>query len=131
MRRALAATGPVPSALLAGLVLVWLSVHLAGLVRPLPAWSTSYLDDLVCLPLVLGFILLLQRIKAGSSGLVLPVTHGLAGLVLFSVWFEVILPGWSNRHTGDPWDAVLYGLGFIIFQGVVNRPGNPEGGMRS
>ena len=90
----------------------------------LPRFAASYLDDLICLPMVLGSILVAHRF------LVRPLTrlalsHSLAVFLVFSLYFELILPRLSNNFTGDPWDIVMYAVGFAIFQRGVNRPLTP------
>lgn len=88
-----------------------------------PTWASSWGDDLLCLPLILGGILLAQRHLAGRGpGYTLPWAHGLGGLVLIAVFFEGLWPLVQPSAVADPLDLVAYTLGFLFFQTVVNRP---------
>lgn len=91
-----------------------------------PDWASSYLDDLLCLPLVLSLILLIRRrVVRGHD--VLPIGHSLFALVVFSLYFEILLPLLSDRYTADPWDVVMYLAGWFIFNFWINRAGSPAG----
>ena len=90
-----------------------------------PSWLASYLDDLFCLPLILGLIVAVQRQFRRDPRWVLPFGHGLAALALFSIYFEVILPQLRFDAVADPLDVVMYGLGLFVFQLLMNRPGRP------
>jgi hypothetical protein len=88
----------------------------------LPRLITSYADDFLCLPLVLTGVLLAHRWAGTRHAPRLPLGHGLVALGVFSLYFEGVLPQFSNRATADPWDVVMYVLGFLVFQGAINRP---------
>nr|MEE4268724.1 hypothetical protein [Candidatus Krumholzibacteria bacterium] len=87
----------------------------------MPRLITSYADDFLCLPLVLTGVLLAHRLASGGQARTLPLSHGLAALAAFSLYFEGILPRLSSRVTADPWDVAMYVLGFLVFQAVINR----------
>lgn len=101
--------------------MAWGALHLAGRFQPLPPSLASYLDDLLCLPLVLGATLMAHRLRSGDRNLILPASHGLFAVALFSLCFEVILPRLAPRYTSDPWDVVMYAAGFALFQLGINR----------
>jgi hypothetical protein len=88
-----------------------------------PIWLRSFGDDFLCLPLVLGLVVLAHRLVRRESCFVLPVSHGLAAVVLYFVFFEGILPRVHAIAVSDPWDGVLYLCGFLVFQLALNRPG--------
>lgn len=112
--------GSGPPRVLAGLVLLWVLCHaLSGAEQ---VWLTSYLDDVLCLPLILGLILMAHRLRRGDGRLVLPRSHGLAALVVVAVWFEGVMPRVHPRYTADSWDLAAYALGLVLFQLAVNRP---------
>lgn len=110
-----------PRAVLALCSVAFALVHLPGGGAVTPPWATSYLDDLLCLPLVLGATLVAHRLRSGDRTLVLPLGHGLFAVALFSLVFEGILPRLAARHTADPWDLVMYAAGFAVFQLGINR----------
>jgi hypothetical protein len=81
------------------------------------AFTQGYLNDVICLPLFLPIILLVQRLLKFRENDNPPraweiVQHA----IIFSIVFEVILPRYPEhfRTTADPLDAVAYlagGLG--------------------
>lgn len=87
-----------------------------------PRWASSHLDDLVCMPLVLGLILAVHRAAGRSGSWRLPFRHGLVVTGIFAVVFEVLLPHWQANATADPVDIAAYGLGLLVFHHLVNRP---------
>lgn len=86
-----------------------------------PGWVRSYGDDLLCLPLILSLVLTVHRLTGRSVTGGLPVSHGLLGLGVVAVFFEVILPARGTAAVGDPWDVLMYLAGFLVFQLVLNR----------
>lgn len=109
--------------------LIWLSLavlyataHLgraAGWLRGPADW---YLTDLLCMPLVLGLVLQVHRLRVGEPGWLLPRGHGLAAVVGYAVYFEVILPRLDPRFVADPGDVLCYLLGWLLFEFLLNRP---------
>ncbi len=109
--------------------LVWLAMLLsyalvqwgrgAGQVPQLVDW---YLADFLCLPLVLGLVLVVQRLAGQSLAWTLPWWHGLAGALAYGIYFEAILPSFSASAVADPRDAVGYLLGWLVFELLINRP---------
>lgn len=93
-------------------------------------WVGSYLDDVLCLPVVLGVVLAFLRWFRQRPDLTLPVGLGLATLVLYAGWFELVQPRLSSRATADPLDAVAYAVGLVLFMAFINRPA-PAGRERN
>ncbi len=80
-----------------------------------PLWISSYLADLICLPLMLSFCLLIIRwVKKRPD-------FYLNGWMIFFVFiyvllvFELILPLSSPRYTADPTDAIAYACGGFVY----------------
>lgn len=90
---------------------------------PLPPWLTSYLGDVLFLPLLLSVALMLHRVWLRNDGATLPVAWVLAAYVGVAVWFEGVLPLYSARATADPLDVLAYGVGAWVFLRWLNRPG--------
>lgn len=89
-----------------------------------PVWVTSFAGDLLCLPLVLGLVLWAHRRLAGRGpAYTLPHWHGWLTLALFAVYFEGLLPHLKSGVVGDPVDVLMYLLGYLIFEGLMNHPG--------
>ncbi|RYU81279.1 hypothetical protein [Hymenobacter persicinus] len=91
-----------------------------GLLLPL---LTSYLADLVCLPLELTVALVgLRRLYFRRPGFVLPTAWIFSTWVVTALWFELALPHLQPSATADPLDVVAYALGALAFGGWLNRP---------
>lgn len=85
--------------------------------------ADAYLDDLLCMPVVLSIALAGMRLfyKTGK----LSASQIIFTVVYCSVLFELVLPLLSDRYTGDFLDIVLYGAGALFFSRFMN------GGCRS
>lgn len=93
----------------------------AGLPGPLPALVTSYLADLLFMPLLLSLALTGHRLLLGRREC-LPASW-LAGAWLgVALWFEGLLPRWSAQAVADPLDVLAYALGTLAFHYCLNRP---------
>jgi hypothetical protein len=90
------------------------------------AWSAgplrSWLDDVLVLPLALGFALWLQRRRGRPPGWTLPGAQVVLAVVLYAVVFEIVLPAFTERATADPWDAPAFAAGGVLFHVLLNRP---------
>jgi len=106
--------------LLVGLF-VWLRRAEGG--AGLPAWAGSYLDDVVCLPLVLALVLTVHRLAGRPAQWTLPRSHGLASVVFFALYFELVLPLVKVTATADPLDVLAYAVGWLVFEARLNRRG--------
>lgn len=82
---------------------------------PLPSLINNYVNDLLCLPLLLGAMtFVIRRLKKDSS------FQFSIGFVIFlacyySLYFEYYLPRVNPRYTADWIDVVLYFSGGILF----------------
>jgi hypothetical protein len=99
--------------------LIWQWGHLH---QKVPSVFAHYVTDVLCLPLVLGIVLFSQRKIRAANELVLPRWHGLAAVVIYSLYFEWLLPGWDARATADLWDCLSYLMGWLLFESLINRP---------
>ncbi len=87
----------------------------------------SYLDDLLCLPIVLTVILAVQRrFVLRTAAYTLPFSHTLLAVVLYGVLFEIILPHFFRRGTADALDWLLYAAGGLIFHLRINLPASRQ-----
>jgi peptidoglycan/LPS O-acetylase OafA/YrhL len=75
----------------------------------------NYLNDLLCLPLVLFGATWVLRIYFKQPKLQLDKWKILFALIVFSVVFEVLAPEKYLVHTGDPWDVFCYVVGAFAF----------------
>ena len=81
----------------------------------LPEILNNYANDLLCLPLVLGFILFMIKRLKKDKNFELPLIFVLILAVYYSVYFEYYLPKINPRYTSDWIDVLLYFVGAIGF----------------
>lgn len=81
-------------------------------------WVDNYLDDLLCMPILLSGWLAEQYDLFGKKRL--QSREIVALWLLVSIIFEGVLPGLSPEYTADIWDMVCYGLGSGFFYCVIN-----------
>ena len=79
----------------------------------------SYLDDLLCFPIVLTLGLSVYR--SVYPNYCLNWFHMLSVLIIYSVYFEWILPKQSSNFTADPFDVIMYLIGLAIFSYFINQ----------
>lgn len=79
----------------------------------------SYLDDLLCFPIVLTFGLAMYRYFKPNYEL--SVWHIWPTVITYSVYFEWYLPQTSSVYTADFLDVVMYVLGAVIYQRFINQ----------
>ncbi|GAA4048904.1 hypothetical protein GCM10022409_39320 [Hymenobacter glaciei] len=87
----------------------------------LPAWLTSYLSDVLCLPIILSLALAAHQLVYDRRAM-LPGTWVLAAWGIVVLWFEGVLPLWSATAVADPVDVLAYAVGALIFQQWLNKP---------
>jgi hypothetical protein len=81
----------------------------------LPYWLYFYLNDFLCMPIVLSICLLILRIFKKTESLYVPFFVVLGLSTYFSWHFEWLMPQLSTRYTGDFTDIVLYFFGAMLF----------------
>lgn len=82
---------------------------------PVNEWISSYLADVLCLPILLSYILLLMRYFKKESLLWLNIPQIIFLFLYVSLLFEFILPKYSKRYTADFCDVIAYAVGAIFF----------------
>lgn len=87
-----------------------------GLIIPL---VQSYLDDLLCFPILLSIGLLMYRIFWPNYRLT--PWHIWPTVLLFSVYFEWYFPTVNSAFTADVLDVMMYGFGALAFDRLINR----------
>ena len=88
---------------------------------PLPFWVNNYVNDLLCMPVVLTICLAAVRFFRKDQTLLLPLSAILSLTLFYAIYFEYYLPTYHPRYTADVLDVVLYFLGaalFFVFQKV-------------
>lgn len=81
-------------------------------------WVNNYVNDFLCLPLVLGCITQLVRWIKKDAQFHFPLLFILALASYYSLFFEVYLPASMERYTADWVDVGLYFLGGFCYYGI-------------
>lgn len=81
----------------------------------------SYLDDLLCFPIVLTVGLAGYRLIHRDDAYTLGPWQVWATVVLYAVMFEWVLPSYSPVYTADALDVLAYAVGTLVFLRWVNR----------
>jgi hypothetical protein len=83
----------------------------------------AYMDDLICLPVVLNIALFIfRKFIHNSDQYCFPAFFIFTAAAMFSFAFEVLLPSRSATYTADAWDILAYSIGGIFFHLHFNRP---------
>lgn len=88
---------------------------------PAPIMISSYLADILCMPIVLSLALIFVRRVKRLPNFFFNWKHVLFAWIYFSLAFEWFLPSISNRYTADPIDMICYALGSLAFLLLQNR----------
>jgi hypothetical protein len=107
-----------PFGLVAGAFLLHAWLEQIGLLLP---FLQYYLNDLLCMPLVLTVTLFLQRAFTFRNPSHVFTKHqvGIA-VAYYALAFEGILPLFMARYTADVLDIAAYGLGGVFFYRYLN-----------
>lgn len=83
----------------------------------------AYLDDLLCMPIVLGFgMQIIQWIHPIKDLYFLDKKAIVIAVVFYSLLFEAILPFVnSSVYTADWIDVIMYSLGGLMFYQLVSK----------
>jgi hypothetical protein len=80
----------------------------------------AYMDDLLCLPVVLTLVLSVFQ-KLRSPSFTFQASHIIFAALYFAFAFEWLLPKYSPAYVSDPWDVLCYSLGALVFYVFQNR----------
>ena len=81
----------------------------------LPWYVNDYLNDLLCIPLVLGLLSFAIRYLKNDSSFQFSISFIIGLALYYSLYFEYYLPDVNSRYTSDWIDIVLYFFGSILF----------------
>jgi len=93
---------------------------LARLQIPRPDWLRFYLDDLLCLPILLTVALFAMRFFYGPQ-VRFSFYHVVFVVLYVALAFEVVFPQFMPRYTADVVDVGLYAVGGLIFYFFLNK----------
>jgi len=77
-----------------------------------PSLFRNYFMDVLCMPIVFGIIHYSLRLLIPHF--ILTASMMISLTIMYSIYFEVILPPISSRYTFDGWDILAYALGASI-----------------
>lgn len=81
----------------------------------LPKFIMYYLNDLLCMPIVLHIIQKIVRYIKSNRNILIKGTQQVAVTILYIIYFELVIPNFNKRYTGDYVDIGCYILGCTIF----------------
>jgi len=87
---------------------------------PLPRLVNNYVNDFLCMPIVLFICQFIVRKIKSSNTIIIPLPVILLITAYFSFYFEYYLPNFNFRYTGDFIDVILYFLGAAFFYWTQN-----------
>jgi hypothetical protein len=91
------------------------NLFLLNLSLPLPAFFSFYLNDLLCMPIILSVCLFTIRKISKRKDLKISLFSAFSLAAFYSVYFELYLPEVTTRYTQDITDVLLYFGGAFIF----------------
>ncbi len=98
------------------LLSVALIVYLENLLGfAMPRLISHYLNDLLCMPIVLSVCLALIRHLKKDDTIYVPLIIIVLITLYYSFHFEWLLPQFYIRYTADSIDVVLYSIGALMF----------------
>ncbi len=96
---------------LTGRLMVFLEVYQSW-------WLKNYLNDLLCMPIILTICLLGVHFIKKDKSIRISLFSALSLATFYSLYFEIILPRITERYTADIYDVFLYFTGALIFYGL-------------
>ena len=97
------------------LFLFLLNILLLNFNSNLPTFFSSYLNDLLCLPIVLSICFFVIRFFSKNKQVQISLFSAFSLAALYSIYFELYLPEVTTRYTSDVIDVLLYFTGAFAF----------------
>jgi hypothetical protein len=81
----------------------------------------EYLDDLLCMPVVLTLTLFaFRKFVVKNEMFSFSLGQVVWAVIYFSIIFEIALPYFSSQYTSDPVDVIAYSIGAFVFYKKIN-----------
>lgn len=80
-----------------------------------PWWLRNYLNDLLCMPIILSICLKSVQLLKKDRSIRISLFSALSLAAFYSLYFEIILPRFMERYTADVYDVLLYFIGALLF----------------
>lgn len=91
---------------------------------PLPALVNNYMNDILCMPIVLHSCQLVLSYIKSNKGIFAPIQIKITLTIIFGIYFELILPLYNIRYTSDWVDVVMYFSGMLLYNYVESQDRN-------
>ncbi len=88
---------------------------------PLPSWVNNYVNDFLCMPIVLFVCRFAVRKLRSDRHLQLSLPLIFTVTLYYALYFEYYLPTVNLRYTADPFDVILYFSGSLYFYLMENK----------
>ena len=82
---------------------------------PLPSWVYFYVNDMLCMPIVLGISLAIVRFCKKTENIYVPISATVSIAIYYAFHFEWLMPKLHERYTSDPIDVLIYFIGALLF----------------
>ncbi|MFN4762794.1 hypothetical protein ACKGJN_06705 [Gillisia sp. Q332] len=96
-------------------VFIFLSISILAAKVNLPNWITSYVNDFLCMPVVLTVCLKTVQYIKKDNAVLLPLLPILTLTSFYSIFFEWYMPQVETRYTADWVDVIMYFSGALLF----------------
>lgn len=81
----------------------------------LPRWIRFYVNDFICMPIVLTICLKAVHLLKKDTVIRLSLFPILSLTLIYSIYFEMYLPTVEPRYTADILDVLMYFSGSLLF----------------
>jgi len=88
---------------------------------PVADWLDDYVNDLLCMPIVLFVCQYVIRNIKSNPRLKMDAGQIIILTFAYAIYFELFLPKFNLRYTADIIDVLLYTFGAIFFYMVENK----------
>jgi hypothetical protein len=96
--------------------LIWTTIKLWRSSGNPPTFLNSYLTDIVAVPVIAHIVLIITRMYfTTQKKYTYPIAYLLFLATYVSFVFELLMPGFSSKYTGDGIDVVCYFIGAMFY----------------
>ncbi|MFS4466536.1 hypothetical protein [Maribacter sp. 2210JD10-5] len=95
----------------------------------IPKLANNYLNDFLCIPIVLKICQYAVRYIKSDATIKIPLLLQVIIALLFIFYFEGVLPQLNSRYTADVMDILAYSLGLSLFIMIEHQGGPKTQGM--
>jgi len=81
----------------------------------MPGWINNYVNDFLCIPLLLEYMSIVIKKLKNDPNYKFPLAFIFVLASYYSFYFEYYLPAHNPRYTSDIIDVILYFLGGLLY----------------